>query len=377
MFRLTVMEDGVRKSAGFRWVGLGLLVASGCSGASTGSGEPLDADEAETADTLSDFGTTDVPGFEVEIDTGTPKVDAKPETTADSAAEADATLDSGPIDSTPADTTPADTGPDDTGPADTGPADTGPADTGPADTGPADTGPADTGPADTGPADTGPADTGPADTGPADTGATDSGPTDTGVDAPDTALGPPTVKVTVPALNTKIPYDKTSDACQSRIFTVTYTAPAGFRSMKWLWVTPNKASATTAMLGTCDGLPAYGYFMDPTKYGGSTGGTFSEDVAIAGLYSGSAGSGRWWWCTEPTKTTAGGILTSGVSMKDVTFSAPPAPSPSGAVQTLSNYCYAKSTPPDTDLGSRWQLQVTIVDTVGATATDTLFFWVHQ
>ncbi len=352
------------------WLTVGLLLVGGCS-ETTGVGDPLDADETgTTTDTFVDFGTTEVPGFEVEVDTGAPdtKADAKPDTTADSGD--DATVDTGAIDSTP--DTPADTGPDDTGPADTGPADTGPADTGPDDTGPADTGPLDTGPSDTGPADTGPADTGPADTGPTDTGATD-----TGADVPDTALPPPTVKVTVPALNTKIAYNKTSDACQSRIFTVTYTAPAGFRSMKWLWVTPNKAAATTAMTGTCDGLPAYGYFMDPTKYGGSTSGTFHEDVAIAGLYSGSAGSGRWWWCTEPTKTTAGGVVTSGVSMKDVTFLAPPPPSPSGAVQTLSNYCYAKTTPPDTDLGARWQLQVTIVDAVGATATDTLYFWVHQ
>ena len=351
----------MRSSTRLRRLGAGLLLVGGCSSTTNFDGDLLDADETETSDALTDFNTTEVPGFEVEVDTGAPdtKPDATLETTVDGSADViDAPIDTGALDSTMIDSSPADTTISDTGTADMGTADTGTADTGTADTGATDTGTT-------------------ADTSPTDTGATDSGPTDAGVDVADTAPSPPTVKVTLPALNTKIPYDKTSDACQSRIFTVTYTAPAGFRSMKWLWVTPNKASATTAMLGTCDGLPAYGYFMDPTKYGGSTSGTFSEDVAIAGLYSGSAGSGRWWWCTEPTKTTTGGIAMAGVSMKDVTFLAPPPPSPSGAVQTLSNYCYAKSAPPDTDLGSRWQLQVTIVDTLGVTATDTLYFWVHQ
>lgn len=338
----------------------------GCSGATEGSGEVLDAGEDET--TPIDSGTdvsTDVPGFEVDFDSGT---DAK--------ADGDGAADTG----TP------DTGAPDTGTPDTTAVDSA-TDSGPVDApvdAPVDSTAVDSTPVDSTAVDSAPSDTGAdstavdalADSGAADSATADSA-ADTAAEADTPPPSPPTVKVTLPALNSKLSYDKTSDACQSRLFTVTWTAPAGFRSMKWLWVTPNKATATVSMTGTCDGLPAYGYFMDATKYSGGKSGTFSEDVAIAGLYSGSAGSGRWWWCTEPTKTTGGGAATAGVSMKDLTFEAPPAPSLGGAVQTLSNYCYAKTTPADTDLGARWQLQVTIVDQVGATATDTLYFWVHQ
>ncbi|MBL8720098.1 MAG: hypothetical protein JNL79_29195 [Myxococcales bacterium] len=338
------------------WLWAAAFVA-GCSGSTGGEGDPLDSDPGEVADGTSDLGTAEVPGFEVDVDTGTP--DTKPDGKADTAAD-----------------TMADTG-GEASTGDTAGADTATTDTGPTPDATTDSGAADAATADSTIADTGAVDSTTVDTGGLDSGAVDTGGTDAPTDTPDTKPAPPTVKITLPALNTKIPYDKTSDACQSRLFTVSYTAPAGFRSMKWLWVTPSKAAATTALIGTCDGLPAYGYFMDATKYAGSTSGTFSEDVAVAGLYSGAAGSGRWWWCTEPTKTTGGGVSTAGVSLADLTYVAPPAPSPSGAVQTLSNYCYAKTTPPDTDLGARWQLQVTIVDAVGATATDTLWFWVHQ
>lgn len=331
----------------------------GCSGATDGSGEALDAGGDETAPIDSGVdASTDVPGFEVEFDTGT-----------DARADGDGAADTGTPD------TPAVDSATDTGLVDA-PIDA-PVDTA-VDTA-VDSTPVDSTAVDSAPSDIGADSTGvdaPADSGAADS-ATVDGAADTAAEADAPPPSPPTVKVTLPALNSKISYDKTSDACQSRLFTVTWTAPAGFRSMKWLWVTPNKATATVSMTGTCDGLPAYGYFMDATKYSGGKSGTFSEDVAIAGLYSGSAGSGRWWWCTEPTKTTGGGAATAGVSLRDLTFEAPPAPSLGGAVQTLSNYCYAKTTPADTDLGARWQLQVTLVDQVGATATDTLYFWVHQ
>ena len=55
---------------------------------------------------------------------------------------------------------------------------------------------------------------------------------------------------------------------------------------------------------------------------------------------------------------------------------PPAPETPG-VQTLSNYCSAKGTPPDTDLGSRWRLEITVVDLNNKTVVVNRYFWGHQ
>jgi len=181
--------------------------------------------------------------------------------------------------------------------------------------------------------------------------------------------GPPTVTITAPAADTKLLFTK-DDACQSKIFTASFTAPAGLKTLQFKFVTPDSTKATTAMVGTCTGTPAYGYTLDgtkdPTKVG-ATSGTVNEDVAIAGLYGGTGGL-RWWWCTPPGTSTTGGTPTAFVN-------AAPAAGAAG-VQTLSNYCYAKTAPPSSDTGSRWQLQVTVTDNAGATATASLFFWLH-
>ncbi len=223
----------------------------------------------------------------------------------------------------------------------------------PEDTG-ADTAVDDGAPADTGPEDTGPEDTGPEDTGPEDTGTVDTW-------TPPVA---PTVTISLPAANAKLNYNKNSDACQSQVFRVEVEAPGGLKSLQWKFFTPNAAGASTGMLGTCNGLAAYGYFVDPAKYTGVTSAAFESDVAIAGLYSGPAGAGRWWWCTAPG--------TEGMA----SIASPPAPG-APAVQTLSNNCAAKGTPSDSDLASRWRLEVIAVDLYGNTTTSELRFWVHQ
>jgi len=217
-------------------------------------------------------------------------------------------------------------------------------------------------------ADTAVADT--ADSGSTDSIGVDTTGTDVLADVTGDVGGPPTVTITLPATNAKLPFSKTSDACQSTIFTTTFTAPAGLKSLQYKFITPDSAAATTSMVGTCTGAPAYGYFFDPAKdptKPGATSGSVSEDVALAGLFGG-AGGARWWWCTTPGSTSSGGTVTSFVA-------SPPAAGAAG-VQTLSNYCYAKTAPPDTDLGSRWQLQAIIVDSVGRTATATVYFWLH-
>ncbi len=310
----------------------------------------------------------------------------------------DTAFDSSPTDTAAEDTSVPDTGPEDTGTLDTAVDDTGAADTGTPDTAVDDTGAADTGTLDTGTLDTGTIDTGTLtlpdstiedttiedttiedariedttieDTGSLDTSIADSAPADSGTpdagsDVADTAdtfvYVAPTVRVVAPTA-LKLGYNKSSDACQGSVFRAEYTASAGVRSVQWKFFTPNAATATTAMLGTCTGAAAYGYFLDPAAL--TTRGTIEEDVAIAGLYSGPAGSGRWWWCTAP-----------GTAPKTA-VSSPPAPGTPG-VQTLANYCAAKSAPPDSDLGSRWRLELTLTDKTGATVTDNFYFWVHQ
>ncbi|MGZ3420663.1 MAG: hypothetical protein ACXVEE_22495 [Polyangiales bacterium] len=170
--------------------------------------------------------------------------------------------------------------------------------------------------------------------------------------------------IDTPASDTSISYSPTSGVCQGQPFTVTFAAPAGLASMQWRFVTPNAASATTGMLGTCTGDTAYAYFLDPAKYVGSTGAILQENVAIAGTYSGAAGTGRWWWCTPP-----GSALNAFVP-------AVPAPGTAG-VLPLADYCSAKTTPAPTDLASRWHLEVTVTDQAGKTAVASLYFWVHQ
>ncbi|MGZ3420666.1 MAG: hypothetical protein ACXVEF_37180 [Polyangiales bacterium] len=279
-----------------------------------------------------------------------------------------------PMDTGDPDAPPADTGPDDTG-SDPDTADEASIEVGPdaAADGSADetasldaadeTIPADTDPPDTTPVDTGDPDTGTPDTGTPDTGSVvDSSPADVAPEAP--PPGPPTVTIDGPADNTSIKYSKTSDACLGQPFSVTYTAPAGLASMQWKFFTPDASKATTGMLGTCTGAAAYGYFLDPAKYAGDTGATLQENVAVSGIYTGSAGTGRWWWCGPP-----------GTAPNAFVASAP-APGTPG-LQTLANYCSAKSTPPPTDLGSRWRLEVTVTDKAGKTAVANLYFWVHQ
>jgi hypothetical protein len=307
------------------------------------------------------------------FDTGSPDttiaVDSNAdETVASDAGDPDTSLDDTGVDEAAIEVGPDDASPEDTGTVDpdTGTPDTGDPDTGILDTGDPDTGTPDTGDPDTGTADTGDPDTGTPDTGAPDTGTPDTGPADTGVAdvAPEAPPpGPPTVAFDT-ANNLSIAFSKISDVCNGQPFSVTYTAPAGLASMQWKFFTPDASKASAPMNGTCTGAAAYGYFVDPAKYAGNTGGTMQENVAISGIYSGSAGSGRWWWCEPPGNAP------------NAFVSSPPAPGTVG-LQTLSNYCNAKTTPSPSDLGSRWRLEVTVTDNAGKTAVANLYFWVHS
>jgi len=326
-----------------------------CAGADGAYTNEVDAAPPphDTADSSLAIDTT-IDDSQVAFDLGLYEKDAAPEAAADSKDTAD-TPDPPDVAEAPEETAP------DTTPAETDPPDTD-TDSGAPETDPPDT--ADTAP-DIAP-DTTIEDNAPEvfDTAPdtVDTSVSDSG-TDTSV--ADTTLGPPTVHFVAPAMNVKLPFSKTSDTCQFKRFSVDFTAPAGLKSLQLKFITPNASKATTAMIGTCTGMPAYGYFFDPAKdpsKTGATSGSVSEDVSLAGLY-GDTGGSRWWWCTAPGSSGTAFVLS------------PPAPGSSG-VQTLSNYCYAKSPPPDSDTNSRWQVQAIIVDATGATATDTLYFWLH-
>jgi len=173
--------------------------------------------------------------------------------------------------------------------------------------------------------------------------------------------GPPTLTIATPTAGASIAFNLTSDACQGSPFSVAYTAPAGFATMKWTFFVPS--SGTGASCGVAAGgapKAAYGYFMDPAVYGGSVTGTLNENVSIAGLY----GTGtRWWWCTAPTAPQ--GVVAT-----------PPAPAVS--LNTLSNYCYSKTnggTP--TNTAEQWMLEVILTDKAGKTVTATQKFWIHN
>ena len=184
-----------------------------------------------------------------------------------------------------------------------------------------------------------------------DSTAVDSGTTDTagGVDTkPPPDVGPTfTVKIATPAPDAVIHFIK-SDTCQFQRFTVAANAPAGIKKVFWKFITP-----TTGTGATCGGGPAYGYPMD---LGTTTplAASFSEDVAISGLYPGPGGA-LWWWCTKPG---TGGTAAVG----------PPLPATGAPTQGLDRYCWSAT--------AEWQLQVTVTDTTGAAVTDTLKFFVE-
>ena len=116
----------------------------------------------------------------------------------------------------------------------------------------------------------------------------------------------------------------------------------------WKFITPTTGSGTT-----CGGGAAYGYPMDLGATPPLTG-TFSEDVCVSGLFPGPGGQ-LWWWCTKPG--------TSGTAPVG-----PPLPATGSPTQGLDRYCWSAT--------AAWQLQVTATDTAGATATDTLKFFVE-
>jgi len=178
----------------------------------------------------------------------------------------------------------------------------------------------------------------------------------------------PTVTIVAPTDGQKASF-ATSSTCQGINASVSYTAPTGFGQMRWRFIVPS--STNVGGLKTCSGLPAYGYFMDAITYGSGTSGTFTENISLAGDYSGPAGSGRWWWCVAPGSTSP---MTSVVSLTAATSTPPTAPG--SAYSTLSNYCYYKGVPPDTATTAQWTLEVQLVDKAGNTATASRKFWVY-
>ncbi len=178
----------------------------------------------------------------------------------------------------------------------------------------------------------------------------------------------PTLNIVSPTEGQKIQFI-TGTSCQSISTSIAYTAPNGFGQMRWRFVVPS--STNVGGLKTCSGLPAYGYFMDAPMYDGSLGGTFTEAVSTAGIYSGPSGTGRWWWCTTPG---TGGM--SKVSLNPTTSVAPGAPG--DAFSTLSNYCYWKGIPgaaaPAT---GQWTLEVELRDKSGNIVTASRKFWLHS
>lgn len=195
-----------------------------------------------------------------------------------------------------------------------------------------------------------------------DTASTETTPVDAGGDSPVVADGgPPSVTISAPTEGGSISFNLMSDACQGGTFTASFNAPAGFATMKWTFFLPSSGTGASCGVGA-GGAPkaAYGYFMDPATYGGTTSGTLTENVAIAGLYEPTK---RWWWCTPPTAPN--GVV-----------SMPPAPAVS--LNTLSNYCYSRTngaTP--TNPAEQWTLQVVLVDKAGNSVTASRKFWIHN
>ncbi|MGZ3449240.1 MAG: hypothetical protein ACXVEF_06550 [Polyangiales bacterium] len=202
-----------------------------------------------------------------------------------------------------------------------------------------------------------------------DTGSTGDGAATDSAKSDGGGVGLPTVTITLPTAAQILAFDAKSDVCQGQAFTVDYTAPLGFSEMKWRFITPK---ATSGVTGTCDGLAAYGYFMEQDKYVGSKAGAFSENVAIAGLYKDATSNGRWWWCTRP-----GTGVEAFASLSSPATTAPGAPGSPG-YQTLSNYCYSntKGAVP-TDPTQQWTFEVTLKDGAGNTVVATQKFWIHN
>ncbi|MBI2389971.1 MAG: hypothetical protein HYV09_10310 [Deltaproteobacteria bacterium] len=194
-----------------------------------------------------------------------------------------------------------------------------------------------------------------------------------------TSVTPPTVTFAAPVDNLAQSY-VTSKTCQSIEFKVTWTAAQGFRDMRWDFIPPTSTSVGGGALkgGGCGYPLVYNYYMASTVYDGRTSGTFSEYVATAGEYSGSAGAGRWLWCVEPGSTSP---ETAVVSRTAPEFTAPYPPA-SPSVMTLSDYCYytkggGGTAPPTTDTLSQWTVRVTLTDKSGASAVATKKFWLYQ
>ncbi len=192
-----------------------------------------------------------------------------------------------------------------------------------------------------------------------------------------TLVVPPTVTITGPADG----YTKqftVSDTCQWIPFTVSYTAPAGFKAMQWVFIPPTGGTGTNVQGSGC-GLPfVYNYYMDATTYAGQTSGSFNEDVSIAGNYTGPAGSGRWYWCTAPASTSP---ATSVVSMTAPAYTAPPVPG-TGTTATLSDWCFFKkggggTAPTAGSAGNYWTFKVELIDNNGTKVTATKQFAIYQ
>jgi len=187
----------------------------------------------------------------------------------------------------------------------------------------------------------------------------------------------PTVKISAPAALTKKSFLATgagSDVCNALPFTLTVSAPKQIQTLTWHFFTP---TATQGMTGdVCGaptsalppwraglGTPIYGHMIDPTKYGGMTTATFTENVSVSGLSSG----GLWLWCTEPG-TSGTAFLTS--------LAGTAIPGPDGGLTPLSRYCHARTLPADTDTAKQWTLLVQLTDKSGQKATDELKFWIY-
>jgi len=193
----------------------------------------------------------------------------------------------------------------------------------------------------------------------------------------------PTVTITAPANLTKKGFQATgmgSDVCNPLPFTLTVNAPKGVQTLTWHFFTPTATGGVNgdvcgAPTGTPNppwrtglGTPVYGHMINPTTYSGVTSGTFTENVAVSGLYSGSAGGGLWLWCTAPgTDGTAALTSLAGTAI----------PAPNGGLSPLSRYCHSTTLPADTDTAKQWTLIVQLTDKIGQKATAEIKFWVYK
>jgi hypothetical protein len=188
----------------------------------------------------------------------------------------------------------------------------------------------------------------------------------------------PTVTISAPADLIKKSFKATgpgADVCNALPFTITVNAPKGISTLTWHFFTPTTNSGmngdvcgapTSALPPWRAGLgtPIYGHMIDPTKYSSMTSGTFTENVAVSGLYMG----GLWLWCTEPG-TSGTAFLTS--------LSGSAIPAPNGGITPLSRYCHSTTLPADTDTAKQWTLIVQLTDKVGVKVTDETKFWIYK